>query len=327
VPVYRSRTVIEVARNLRAFLNLDLGLVRGEVPDPDQDHRRLGELQRELERARKRLSDRDRRPERMRELAPGEGRPAPAPRSGRKARARNRTRRERKPGQTIVGDPREHFIGRVVKERSFADVGGLRGVVGEKVSLAHSHGAAALTMIDAAPEDDGSWRAFADRMRYFGVPAYETVRAGVIDLAGSPDHPRYDVVHCADGLHRVPDPLRFLSALRGIAREYLVLSSAVTTASIGADGETLELPSTASIFVPALGERERAILEDHRRPVGSDSPKREQEFSDAQDLASWWWLPTVGSMRAMCESAGFSYEDGAHYWNDNAYVMLLSQRP
>jgi hypothetical protein len=32
VPVYRSRAILEVARGIKAFLNLETGLTRGEVP-------------------------------------------------------------------------------------------------------------------------------------------------------------------------------------------------------------------------------------------------------------------------------------------------------
>lgn len=33
MPVYKQHTVIEIARNLKAFLRLDLGLIRGDLPD------------------------------------------------------------------------------------------------------------------------------------------------------------------------------------------------------------------------------------------------------------------------------------------------------
>jgi hypothetical protein len=35
-------------------------------------------------------------------------------------------------------DPRDVFLGRVARGRTFADVGGLWGVVNEKVSVAHA---------------------------------------------------------------------------------------------------------------------------------------------------------------------------------------------
>lgn len=332
MPVYRSRTVVELARHVRAFLNLDVGLVRGDVPDLWRDHNRLGHLHQELERTRKRLADKDRQLQRALERPKRKGPPAPASRPGQKAGAstRNRVRPEKQAEQAIMGDPRDHFIGRVAKGRSFADVGGLHGTTSEKVSVAHSYGATALAMIDAAPEGDELWQAFSERMRYFGVSEYNAISDSILDLAESPDPPGYDVVHCAGVLHHVPDPVRFLSALRKITREYLVLGSVVTATRINANGETLELPSAASLFIPALKERERAILEDYWRSSGSSDAlglRRKQKPQDMEDFAPWWWLPTVDSMRAMCESAGFDREEGAHYGGDNAYVMLLSRRP
>lgn len=327
MPVYRSRTVLEVAHNVRAFLELNAGLVRGEVPDPEQANRQLRQVQNRVEQLRNQLADKDRQLQHARERLPSEGRPAAKDKVG--ANARNTARSEKEVGQAIVGDPRDHFIARVAKGRSFADVGGLYGTVNEKVSVAHSHGASELAMIDIVPEGNELWQAFSDRMQYFGISGYETISDSILDLAESPDHPRYDVVHCTGVLYHMPDPIRLLSALRKITREYLVLGSAVTATSICGNGETLNVPSAASLFIPALKEHERAILESYWRPfVGSDALglTREQKFWDVEDFAPWWWLPTADCMRAMCESAGFDYEGGAHYWNDNAYVMLLSRR-
>jgi 2-polyprenyl-3-methyl-5-hydroxy-6-metoxy-1,4-benzoquinol methylase len=327
MPAYRSRTVLEVARNVRAFLELNLGLVRGEVPDPEHANRQLRQVQNQVGQLRKQLADKNRQLRLLREQTPGEGRADARESAG--ADVPNAAGSEKKAGPAIAGDPRDHFIGRVAKDRSFADVGGLYGTVSEKVSVAHGHGATELTMIDIVPEGNELWQAFSDRMQHLGISEYETISSSILDLAEAPDPPRYDVVHCTGVLYHMPDPMRLLSALRRITQKYLVLGSAVTATSISGNGETLNVPSAASLFVPALRERERAILEGYWRPfVGSDALglTREQEPWDVEDFAPWWWLPTVDCMRSMCESAGFAYEGGAHYWNDNAYVMLLSRR-
>jgi LPS sulfotransferase NodH len=41
MPVYRNHTVLEIARGIRAFLTLAVGVTRGEVPDPDALQSRL----------------------------------------------------------------------------------------------------------------------------------------------------------------------------------------------------------------------------------------------------------------------------------------------
>ena len=33
--IFSNRSAFRVVRNITAFLNLDAGLIRGEVPDPD----------------------------------------------------------------------------------------------------------------------------------------------------------------------------------------------------------------------------------------------------------------------------------------------------
>ena len=54
MPVYKSRAVV-IARGVKAFLELNAGLVRGMVPEPDREQK---QIRRELKRARKQLSNR-----------------------------------------------------------------------------------------------------------------------------------------------------------------------------------------------------------------------------------------------------------------------------
>ena len=54
MPQYRNRTIFEISRRLKAFLNLSVGLTRGAAPNPED---RLREQTREPELARRRLKD------------------------------------------------------------------------------------------------------------------------------------------------------------------------------------------------------------------------------------------------------------------------------
>lgn len=64
MPVARIRTVLEVARNIKTFLNLDVGLTRGAVPDFEQKfrhaQRRIREQDQQLKKVRERLAGKDR---------------------------------------------------------------------------------------------------------------------------------------------------------------------------------------------------------------------------------------------------------------------------
>ena len=61
MPAYRTRRAIEVARGLRAYLNLDVGLSREEAPNYEREFQesreRLREKDREIRRLRKLLAD------------------------------------------------------------------------------------------------------------------------------------------------------------------------------------------------------------------------------------------------------------------------------
>ncbi len=50
----------------------------------------------------------------------------------------------------MSSDVRDTYIRWVVAGKSFVDVGGPWGTVNEKVSVAHTHGACGLTMIDVS---------------------------------------------------------------------------------------------------------------------------------------------------------------------------------
>jgi hypothetical protein len=59
MPVFRNRAVFAIARNLSAFLNLEAGVVRGQVPA--QQNGRDPALEEELRKARQQLKSRDHR--------------------------------------------------------------------------------------------------------------------------------------------------------------------------------------------------------------------------------------------------------------------------
>jgi hypothetical protein len=64
LPTYRHRTVLEIGRGLRAFLDLYAGLVRGEVPDPEWQSRQLAQARNRIKRLQEQLSSKDRQPAR-----------------------------------------------------------------------------------------------------------------------------------------------------------------------------------------------------------------------------------------------------------------------
>jgi SAM-dependent methyltransferase len=228
-----------------------------------------------------------------------------------------------------MDDPRDVFISRVVKGKTFADLGGLWGTVNEKVSVAHSAGATGLTMIDRITKEEDDWRQFEERRRSLGLPEVECISKDILSLADNPGYPQYDVVHCAGVLYHIPDPMRLVETLWKITREYVILSSVITPTKVKSDLGTLEVPESCCLFIPALKGNELAIVKSYwQRFVGDGAVGVTRELADWRDThyVPWWWLPTVEALKSMASAAGFQFMDGAPFWNDNAYSQLLRVR-
>jgi hypothetical protein len=229
----------------------------------------------------------------------------------------------------MVTDPRDDYIARVAQGKSFADVGGLWGTVNEKVSVAHKHGADALTMIDVLPLEHNLWHLFDERARALGLPVIRRISGDIVRLGEKMPELQFDVVHCSGVLYHMPDPVRFLATLRKLTRKHLILNSIVTATRVECDGEVLKVPEGAALFVPALKGKERTIIRSFWQQFVGDAAigvTREAQTWRVNDFDPWWWLPTVEAVKAMCRTAGFYCEDGAHFWNNNAYALLLSVR-
>jgi hypothetical protein len=224
-------------------------------------------------------------------------------------------------------DLRDRYIARVVRGKSFADVGGLWGTVAEKVSVARRHGAIAATMIDVSPPESELWQAFARRMRSRRVRGYQTLSRDVCALRPG-DVPRpFEVVHCSGVLYHHPSPLALLAALRAITAEHLILTTAITAETVANRRGRYRVPASGVIFVPALTERERAVLAAHWERVapGALGITRPASY-DVADFGPWWWLPTARAAAALCESAGFLVLDQGLTWRGNALTLLLKAR-
>jgi SAM-dependent methyltransferase len=228
----------------------------------------------------------------------------------------------------FMTDPRDRFINHVAAGTSFAEIGGLWGTVNERVSVAHAAGARSLTMIDLSPAGSHWWQAFDLRCAERGVGDVVQISGDVLELSARPDAPAYDVVHCSGVLYHMPDPLKFLAALRRVTRQHLVLTSAVTADEIHNDAGSVTVPAGGALFVPALSPAERAVLHADWYPMLGEHAlgiTRDTEWN-LNDFAPWWWLPTVRCLSGMCEAAGFTVVDGGHTWNDHAYTLLLRVR-
>ena len=228
-----------------------------------------------------------------------------------------------------MSDVRDTYIAQVVAGKSFADVGGLWGTVNEKVSVAHAHGARTLTMIDVSPPESILWQRFEDRRQSLRLPEVQAISGDVQTLAETSPELRFEIVHCSGVLYHMPEPIRFLRALRKITTDTLVLTSTVTATRVTGENGTLEIPAAAMLCIPALRGREREIVRSYWLGVVGDGAfglTQELAVWHPEDFAPWWWLPTPDALTALCEATGFQYKTGSPSWNGNAYTLRLSVR-
>lgn len=87
MPVFKQRAALDIAKNIKAFVSLDVGVVRGEVPDPEAElaraRNRIKAQERQLKELRERLAGRNRRLEQAGRRTAEAAQEAADPRAGR----------------------------------------------------------------------------------------------------------------------------------------------------------------------------------------------------------------------------------------------------
>ena len=74
---------------------------------------------------------------------------------------------------------------------------------------------------------------------------------------------QFDVVHCSSVFYHTPDPVNAIRNLISITREPFLLSSAVVPNVISNRVGKLALRAGECLLVPALDERDRAVLREY----------------------------------------------------------------
>ncbi|MGL5059131.1 MAG: tetratricopeptide repeat protein [Microcoleus sp.] len=238
----------------------------------------------------------------------------------------NATEAESVVSEITINDIRDRYIARVVKGKTFAEVGGLWGTVNEKISVASKYGATSLTAIDAAPISLHLWQDFRDRMTSLNITNYNCISRDVTQIQFAEIGEPYDVVHCAGVLYHHPNPLQIMTALRQITREYLILTSAIAQEVIENEWGRYQIPASGVIFIPAITAAERTILKAYWEAQTQGKPIFgiiQPAVFDLNDFGPWWWLPTASALEAMCQVAGFKVLDKGLTWNNNAMSLLL----
>lgn len=200
--------------------------------------------------------------------------------------------------------------------KTFADVGGLWGLVAEKVTVAAAAGASAVTMIDFPfSRYDPLWNDFKDRCKARGVVC-DCLHDDVNSTRAGP----FDVVHCAGVVYHSPNPFHMVTKLAAMTRGTLLLGSTRVPTSIAG----LELPTGAALFVPAMTDEQKKSVHAFFG-VGMIGITTDNEWR-AKDYGPWWWVFTEACLVRMVEAAGMHVEAVWPYWEGRAVMIRAVHR-
>jgi len=227
-----------------------------------------------------------------------------------------------------VSNPADDWIARTCPGRSFADIGGLWGLVNEKASVAMRAGAAAVTMIDILPQTNQLWADFLARLVRLGVPP---CACATLD-ATRQDFPRsagaFDVVHCSGILYHLPSPMCLIENLWSITGEILILTAMTSPDRIENDAGVLDLSGGLAAYIPGLSGKAAAVvrrhfelLDLHVHAITADMGQRWYAGSIA-NFTPWWWIVTPSLLRSMVETIGFEVLDMFEPWKHRSTAVV-----
>lgn len=233
----------------------------------------------------------------------------------------------------IENKAQSQWIRKYVEDRSFADVGGLWGTIGEKVTLAHKIGASKVAMVDTMLMHNKWWEAFLQHAEAQGLErdnidciVADLERHNFVKVAGT-----YDYVHCAGVLYHVPNPLAVLHNLVKMARQYLSMSTQVIPDRIENSQGVLEIPAGQALFIPGLNERQKAVLREYydSQNYKVTNINRGNQPYYVQDKEKFhygpsYWLPTRRMIETLFEIMGVRLLEVA-YLSDHGAAFLVTK--
>lgn len=272
MPIYTNRSSLEVARGLKAFFSLQLGVTRGEVPD----------FERRFEQAQGQIRARDRRIEQLqRQLSGRKGEEARRPAGGDPALRAEFEKRGPWVTKFVIGgeeyggrvdasnDVRvDHFFRFFPDARRILELGSLEG--GHTLNLANRPGVERVLGIEGREES-------VERARFVS----ELLGAGNVDFAVAnletaelASFGEFDAVFCSGLLYHLPRPWELVEQVSRVSPNLLIWThyakdEAANGTANGYKGMTYEEGGRAeplsgmspTSFWPTLGGLQRMLRE------------------------------------------------------------------
>lgn len=221
-------------------------------------------------------------------------------------------------------DIRNDFIARVAPGKTFADVGPLWGTENEKMSVAWASGASDVTAVDIVPPGHELWDKLDDRLARVGSPGVKRLPSANLDRIDTSAH-SWDVVHCSGIIYHCPNPMHTLTQLRGLAAEWLILTSMVVPETFSSPSGTVTMRPGQGLFIPALDAEAGQIASEFLTAngvIGATGVNVAVDEWDVTDYGPWWWLLSPSAVNALLVTAGFTIVDEGPSWGGRSHTVL-----
>jgi len=228
----------------------------------------------------------------------------------------------------MIANWANEMIGSHVKDASFADIGGLWGVVNEKITVAVNSGCRSATMIDIMPIDHPIWSEFDVRARAAGITEYRKLQGNIDDPALSDRAGTFDFIHCSGVIYHVPNPLHTLARLHSLTRRFLLLVSMTVPERIRGDAGEISFAGGRTVFLPAVDAPTKEVLAGYFQTLGiklAGITDDEYPWKSLSAYGPWWWLWTKDTLAAMARSAGFRVIEARETWEGRAHGVLCEK--
>lgn len=219
--------------------------------------------------------------------------------------------------------------------RSFVDIGGIGvGAGNERTSTASLSGASRVAQADIRPIDYFEWEGFRQVMRSRGVDGVEEFdRIDIRDANALARLGVFDTVHTTGIFYHLPSPADALWNLRKVTGRHLITNTVTFPGAIENGAGTLRLPDAGVLFLPALTEQDRRVLNQHYQDKFGwsidqtapplDRPNPGMPWIEDGELTCWpyWYLYTDHAFRKLLELCRFRVID-EFKWQDHTLQVL-----
>jgi hypothetical protein len=228
----------------------------------------------------------------------------------------------------LVVKPADDWITSLAPGKSFADIGGLWGLINEKASVAMRAGASSVTMIDIAPQDHELWSEFENHLNKNGLPTCERLSYDATSEIFANSGRMYDVIHCSGIIYHLPSPYRLIETLWRVTRETLILTSMTVPEIIENDAGSLDLTEGLSAYIPGLRGKTAKVVQRHFELMNLQVHTITTDMGEAwcvdgqPNFGPWWWLITPSLLQSMAETVGFEILETFSPWEGRSTAVV-----